>query len=73
MKLQVEEALKEKGKEFPFSFNVPAAELGDVDAFPWKSHDVAVEGAFVFDGNHLVVRGTKIGRASCRERVSSPV
>lgn len=58
MKLQVEEALKEKGKEFPFSFNVPAAELGDVDAFPWKSHDVAVEGAFVFDGNHLVVHGT---------------
>ncbi len=67
MKLQVEEALKAEGKQFPFSFQKPAAELGDVDAFPWKSHDVAVEGTFWFDGNHLVVQGTvhTTGMYSC--------
>lgn len=37
MKLQVEEALKEEGRKVPFSFQKPAADLGDVDAFPWKT------------------------------------
>lgn len=74
MKLQVEEALKAEGKQFPFSFQKPAAELGDVDAFPWKSHDVAVEGTFWFDGNHLVVQGTvhTTGMYSC-SRCLTPV
>ena len=43
MKLQVEEALKEAGKSFPFSFECPAAELGDVDEFPWKDATVAID------------------------------
>lgn len=58
MKLQVEKALKEMGKYFPFSFERPAAELGDVDDFPWKDATVAVEGTYCFDGNHLLVEGT---------------
>jgi uncharacterized protein len=58
MKLQVEQAHKEEGIKFPFSFSEPAAKLGEVDAFPWKSHTVTVEGEFWFDGRHLVVAGT---------------
>ncbi|MCH4179546.1 MAG: DUF177 domain-containing protein [Megasphaera sp.] len=58
MKLQVEEARNNEGRAFPFSFVEPAACLGDVDMFPWNSHDVAVEGEYWFDGNHMVVRGT---------------
>ena len=57
MKLQVEEALKEAGKSFPFSFECPAAELGDVDEFPWKDATVAIDGTYGFDGNHIVVHG----------------
>lgn len=48
MKLQVEEALKEAGKSFPFSFECPAAELGDVDEFPWKDATVAIDGTYGF-------------------------
>ena len=58
MKLQVEEALKEAGKLFPFSFECPAAELGDVADFPWKDAAVAVKGTYCYDGNHIVVSGT---------------
>lgn len=58
MKLQVEEALKEAGKQFPFAFNVPAAALGEVDGLPWEHQPVAVEGVFWFDGTHVVVQGT---------------
>ena len=54
MKLQVEEALKEAGKSFPFSFECPAAELGEVDDLPWKDATVVVDGAYWFDGNHIV-------------------
>ena len=49
MKLQVEEALKEAGKSFPFSFECPAAELGDVDEFPWKDATVAIDGTYGFE------------------------
>ena len=75
MKLQVEEALKEEGKKIPFFFEEPAADLGDVSAFPWCGHKVAVEGAFWSDGNHLVVRGTVRTRGTyacsrCLEPVS---
>ena len=45
MKLQVEEALKEVGKSFPFSFECPAAELGEVDDLPWKDATGVVDGA----------------------------
>lgn len=58
MKLQVEEARKEPGKQFPFSFEVPAAALGEVDGLPWEHQPIAVEGVFWFDGNHIVVQGT---------------
>ncbi len=51
MKLQVEEALKEVGKSFPFSFECPAAELGEVDDLPWKDATVVVDGAYWFDGS----------------------
>ena len=57
MKLQVEEALKEAGKSFPFSFECPAAELGEVEDLPWKDATVVVDGAYWFDGNHMVVQG----------------
>ncbi|KMO85772.1 hypothetical protein AB840_11640 [Megasphaera cerevisiae DSM 20462] len=74
MKLQVEEAFKEEGRKFPFSFERPAACLGDVDAFPWKSQTIAVEGLFWSDGNHMVVRGTvrTFGRYEC-SRCLTPV
>lgn len=58
MKLQVEEALKEAGKKFPFSFEVPAAVLGEVDGLPWEHQPISVEGVFWFDGNHIVVQET---------------
>ncbi len=58
MKLQVEEALREEGKKFPFSFQEPAAALGEADDFPWKDQSVAAEGLFWSDGNHIVVCGT---------------
>lgn len=58
MKLQVEKALKEQGKKFPFSFERPAADLGDVSTLPWHRYTVAVEGNYWFDGNHMVVHGT---------------
>ena len=58
MKLQVEQAMKEEGRKFPFSFMEPAVALGDVAAFSWKTHNVAVEGLFWFDGCHLVIHGT---------------
>lgn len=58
MKLQVEEARNNEGKSYVFSFVEPAANLGDVDMFPWNSHDVTVQGEYWFDGNYLVVQGT---------------
>ncbi len=58
MKLQVEEAIKEMGKSFPFSFTSPAAELGDVAGLPWEDATVTVAGTYLFDGNHLIVQGT---------------
>ncbi len=58
MKLQVEEARREEGRKIPFSFETPAAELGDVDAFPWKGSPVIAEGSFWSDGTHIVVSGT---------------
>ena len=74
MKLQVEQAIKEAGREFPFSFVTPAAVFGNVEAFPWKSHDVAVEGAYWFDGRHIAVRGTvrTVGVYAC-SRCLTPV
>lgn len=74
MKLQVEEALKEVGKSFPFSFECPAAELGEVDDLPWKDATVVVDGAYWFDGNHMVYRGTikTTGMYTC-SRCLSPV
>ena len=64
MKLQVEEALKEAGKSFPFSFECPAAELGEVDDLPWKDATVVVD----------VVQGTiqTSGMYTC-SRCLSPV
>jgi uncharacterized protein len=58
MKLQVEEARNNEGRKYSFSFVEPAAALGDVDMFPWKSQNVAVEGEYWFDGNYMVVLGT---------------
>lgn len=58
MKLQVEQARKEEGQQFPFSFAVPAAELGGVDAFPWRDQNVAIDGSYWFDGRYFVVAGT---------------
>ena len=74
MKLQVEEALKEAGKSFPFSFECPAAELGEVEDLPWKDATVVVDGAYWFDGNHMVVQGTiqTSGKYTC-SRCLSPV
>jgi uncharacterized protein len=74
MKLQVEQAIKEMGTEIPFSFVEPAAVLGEVDAFPWENHDVAVKGTYWFDGRQIVVRGTvcTIGVYAC-SRCLTPV
>lgn len=58
MKLQVEQARKEEGREFPFSFAIPAMELGSVEAFPWKNQQVAVDGTYWFDGRYLAIRAT---------------
>lgn len=58
MKLQVEEARNNEGKKFTFSFEEPAAVLGDIDMYPWKDNIISVQGAFWSDGNHLVVQGT---------------
>lgn len=58
MKLQVEEALKEPGKSFPFSFQTPAADLDGVSGLPWEKEMVDVKGTYLFDGNHIVVNGT---------------
>ena len=57
MKLQVEQARKEEGQQFPFSFALEAALLGGVDAFPWKTHDVVVHGSYWFDGQYTVIEG----------------
>lgn len=58
MKLQVEQAIQQAGTYFPFSFSVPAQELGDVQAFPWREEMVHVKGEYVYDGHRLVVTGT---------------
>ena len=58
MKLQVEQAIKQIGEPFGFSFTVNGVVLGDVEAFPWKNHDVTVEGTYVYDGGRLIVAGT---------------
>ena len=74
MKLQVEEALKEAGKSFPFSFECPDAELGDVDEFPWKDATVAIDGTYGFDGNHIVVHGNiRVSGGYTCSRCLSPV
>lgn len=58
MKLQVEQARKEEGQQIPFSFTIPANELGNVDAFPWQDHEVVVDGSYWFDGRCFVIAGT---------------
>lgn len=58
MKLQVEQAIKQIGKPFGFSFTVNGVVLDDVNAFPWKDHDVTVKGKYVYDGCRLIVEGT---------------
>ena len=58
MKLQVEQAIQQAGTHFPFAFALPAKELGDVSAFPWKNEEVNIEGEYFHDGHRLVVIGT---------------
>lgn len=58
MKLQVEQAKEHIGKKFPYSYTVPAAELGDVTAFPWSRHDITINGEFWFDGLNYIIEGT---------------
>ena len=57
MRIQVENARKEEGKHFSFSFVQPASKLGDIDDMPWKDNDISVEGEYWFDGSHLIVEG----------------
>lgn len=57
MKLQVEQAREHRGEKFPFSYTVPAEELGDVAAFPWSRHDITINGEFWFDGQNIIVNG----------------
>ena len=65
MKLQVEEALKEAGKSFPFSFECPAAELGEVDDLPWKDATVVVDGAYWKHCLKSMVRKQSFPRTYC--------
>ena len=46
MRIQVENARKEEGKKFSFSFIQPVYHLGDVDDLPWKDSDVSVDGEY---------------------------
>jgi hypothetical protein len=58
MRIQVENARKEEGTQFPFSFVQPASQLGNVEDMPWHDSDIAVSGSYWFDGVHLRVEGT---------------
>lgn len=57
MKLQVEEAKESLGKYFPFNYNIPGEELGDLTAFPWSRHDVNICGEYWFDGQRINLKG----------------
>lgn len=74
MRIQVENARKEEGKKFSFSFIQPVYHLGDVGDLPWKDSDVSVDGEYWFDGSHLIVAGTirTIGTYPC-SRCLKPV
>ena len=60
MRIQVENARKEEGKHFSFSFVQPASKLGDIDDMPWKDNDISVEGEYWFDGSHSYSRYIRV-------------
>lgn len=67
MLLHVGEARKHPGEEYPFSFEIPAAELGDTASLPWKDSPVEIRGSYMYDGVGTLLRGTihTEGRYEC--------